>query len=178
MTDAAPQVTNLFIEFSRHKLFVHYWPRLRACVEPLTEEQVWWRPNPASNSIANLILHLSGNVGQWLVASFNHERDARNRPAEFAAESGLPASQLLAILGATMDEAALVLTRLTEADLVAPYESRATTSLASKPSTRSSSTSASTTARSPTSPKASQVTTLVSIENYPKPAVPIDASIG
>jgi hypothetical protein len=122
MTDAAPQVTNLFIEFSRHKLFVHYWPRLRACVEPLTEEQVWWRPNPASNSIANLILHLSGNVGQWLVASFNHERDARNRPAEFAAESGLPASQLLAILGATMDEAALVLTRLTEADLVAPYE--------------------------------------------------------
>jgi hypothetical protein len=122
MTDAAPQITNLFIEFSRHKLFVHYWPRLRACVEPLTEEQVWWRPNPASNSIANLILHLSGNVGQWLVASFNHERDARNRPAEFAAESGLPASQLLAILGATMDEAALVLTRLTEADLVAPYE--------------------------------------------------------
>ena len=117
-----PQVTNLFLDFSRHKLFDHYWPRLRACVEPLTEEQVWWRPNPASNSIANLILHLNGNVGQWLVASFNRQEDARNRPAEFAAESGLSPAQLLAILGATMNNAAQVLDRLTEADLVAPYE--------------------------------------------------------
>jgi|SRR5580698_1986444 len=117
-----PQVTNLFLDFSRHKLFDHYWPRLRACVEPLTEEQVWWRPNPASNSIANLILHLNGNVGQWLVASFDRQEDARNRPAEFAAESGLSPAQLLAILGATMNNAAQVLDRLTEADLVAPYE--------------------------------------------------------
>jgi Protein of unknown function (DUF1572) len=122
MTTPQPQVANLFIEFSRHKLFDHYWPRLRACVEPLTEQQVWGRPNPASNSIANLILHLNGNVGQWLVASFNHAEDARDRPAEFAATCGLAPSQLLAILGATMDEAALVLTHLTEADLVAPYE--------------------------------------------------------
>jgi hypothetical protein len=122
MTSAAPHVTNLFLAFSRHKLFDHYWPRLCACVEPLTEEQVWWRPNPASNSIANLILHLNGNVGQWLVASFNRQEDARNRPAEFAAESGLSPAQLLAILGATMNNAAQVLDRLTEADLVAPYE--------------------------------------------------------
>jgi len=122
MTSLNSQVTNLFLDFSRHKLFDHYWPRLRACAEPLTEEQVWWRPNPASNSIANLILHLNGNVGQWLVASFNRQEDARNRPAEFAAESGLPPAQLLAILGATMNKAAQVLDRLTEADLVAPYE--------------------------------------------------------
>jgi hypothetical protein len=122
MTSLNSQVTKLFLDFSRHKLFDHYWPRLRACVEPLTEEQVWWRPNLASNSIANLILHLNGNVGQWLVASFNRQEDARNRPAEFAAESGLSPAQLLAILGATMNNAAQVLDRLTEADLVAPYE--------------------------------------------------------
>ena len=122
MTSLNSQVTKLFLDFSRHKLFDHYWPRLRACVEPLTEEQVWWRPNPASNSIANLILHLNGNVGQWLVASFNRQEDARNRPAEFAAESGLSPAQLLAILGATMNKAAQVLDRLTEADLVAPYQ--------------------------------------------------------
>lgn len=122
MTSLNSQVTKLFLDFSRHKLFDHYWPRLRACVEPLTEEQIWWRPNAASNSIANLILHLNGNVGQWLVASFNRQEDARNRPAEFAAESGLSPAQLLAILGATMNNAAQVLARLTEADLVAPYE--------------------------------------------------------
>jgi hypothetical protein len=115
-------VTELFLEFSRRKLFEHYWPRLRACVEPLSAEQVWWRPNAASNSIANLILHLNGNVTQWLVASFNREDDKRDRPAEFAAESGLSSAQLLEKLGTTMGASAEVLARLTETDLVAPYD--------------------------------------------------------
>jgi len=122
MTDSHADVTHLFLEFSRRKLLDHYWARLRACVESLTDEQVWWRPNQASNSIGNLILHLNGNVRQWLVASFNRQVDPRNRPAEFAAESGLTASELLKRLGAAMSEAAAVLDRLTEADLVAPYE--------------------------------------------------------
>lgn len=122
ITDPKADVSSLFLEFSRRKLLEHYWPRLRACVKPLTEEQVWWRPNAASNSIGNLILHLNGNVTQWLVASFNRQQDLRNRPAEFAAESELAAAALLERLGATMNEAAQVLARLTEADLVAPYE--------------------------------------------------------
>ena len=122
MTVPTPNVSSLFIEFSRHKLLDHDWPRLRACVESLTDEQVWWRPNAASNSIGNLILHLNGNVRQWLVVSFNRWEDDRNRPIEFATESGLTASELLARLGATMDEAAQVFARLAEADLVAPYE--------------------------------------------------------
>jgi Protein of unknown function (DUF1572) len=115
-------VTELFLDFSRMKLLEQYWPRLRACVELLTDEQVWWRPNPASNSIGNLMLHLNGNVRQWLVDSFNRSEDKRDRPAEFVAEGGIPASVLLERLGATMQEAAQVLARLTRADLVAPYE--------------------------------------------------------
>jgi hypothetical protein len=115
-------VITLFLDFSRRKLLEQYWPRLRGCVEPLTNEQLWWRPNEASNSIGNLILHLNGNVRQWLTASFNRLEDDRNRPAEFAAEGGVPASALLEKLGATMREAAEVLSRLTEADLLAPYE--------------------------------------------------------
>ena len=62
----------------------HYWPRMRECVAGITDEQVWWRPNESSNSIGNLILHLNGNVIQWLVASFNGREDTRDRPAEFA----------------------------------------------------------------------------------------------
>ncbi|MGA2049464.1 MAG: DinB family protein [Terracidiphilus sp.] len=122
MPNAQPDVTSLFVEFSRRKLFEHYWPRLRTCVESLTDMQVWWRPNAASNSIGNLILHLNGNVRQWLVVSFNRWEDDRDRPTEFATDSGLTASELLAGLGATMDEAAEVLARLTEADLIAPME--------------------------------------------------------
>jgi hypothetical protein len=115
-------VAALFLEFSRQKLLEQFWPRLRGCVEPLTDEQVWWRPNEASNSIGNLILHLNGNVGQWLVASFNRLDDLRNRPAEFGARGQLSTALLLDQLGATMQQAAEVLARLTVADLVAPYE--------------------------------------------------------
>jgi uncharacterized damage-inducible protein DinB len=111
-------VTRLFLEFSRQQLVDEYWPRLRGCVESLTDEQVWWRPNEASNSVGNLLLHLNGNVRQWLVASFNGGEETRNRPAEFAQRQVIPAAALLRILGATVEEASVVLSRLTEADLI------------------------------------------------------------
>ena len=55
-------IAAMFLEFSRAKLNDEYWPRLRTSVESLSEEQVWWRPNEASNSIGNLLLHLNGNM--------------------------------------------------------------------------------------------------------------------
>jgi hypothetical protein len=122
MLDADADVTPQFLGFSRKKLLEQYWPRLSKCVESLTDEQVWWRPNPASNSIGNLILHLNGNVRQWLVASFNRQEDARNRPAEFDTREGIPAAALIKTLGATLHEASEVLARLTPADLLAAYE--------------------------------------------------------
>ena len=122
MTGSNADVTTLFLDFSRRKLVEQYWPRLRECVESLTDEQMWWRPNQASNSIGNLILHLNGNGRQWLVASFNRLEDDRNRPAEFSAEDGISASALLEKLDTTLQEAAEVLARLTEADLLAPYQ--------------------------------------------------------
>lgn len=113
--------STLFLDFSRRKLVEQDWPRLRECVEPLTDEQVWWRPNPASNSIGNLILHLNGNVRQWMVASFNREQDNRDRPTEFHEEARLPRAALLDRLTATLADAGTVLARLTEADLLASY---------------------------------------------------------
>ena len=113
---------NLFLEFSRNKLLNQYWPRLRKAVEPLNEEQIWWRPNPASNSIGNLVLHLNGNVWQWLVASFNRLSDERDRPAEFSATGDLSAEDLLARLEQTIDEAAKVLARLTSEELLATWQ--------------------------------------------------------
>lgn len=116
------EIAALFLELSRKTLLREYWPRLQVCVAPLTREQVWWRPNDASNSIGILLLHLNGNVGQWLVASFNEDEDKRDRPAEFAAQSGLTATELLHRLGATLDEAGKVLARLTIDELLAPCE--------------------------------------------------------
>jgi uncharacterized damage-inducible protein DinB len=116
------QLARQFLESSRTRLLGVYLPRLRECVAPLTTEQVWWRPNDVSNSIGNLLLHLDGNVRQWLVDSFNRTQDRRSRPAEFAAQSGLSATELLAHLGATLEEAGQVLERLTVDELLAPIE--------------------------------------------------------
>src|ERR1700684_3468086 len=114
------QLASVFLEFSRTKLLGQFWPRMKECVAPLTAEQIWWRPNEASNSIGNLLLHLDGNVRQWLVDSVNDNQDRRNRPAGFACESGLTGADLLARLGRTLDEAAKVLDRLTVDELLAP----------------------------------------------------------
>ena len=118
----ASTITSLFLSFSRMKLLEQYWPRMKHCVASLSDEQVWWRPNDASNSIGNLMLHLNGNMTQWIVASFNREEDRRNRPAEFAAREGASAAELVDALGATVERAGETLARLTEADLVAAYE--------------------------------------------------------
>src|SRR5947207_11513550 len=117
-----PGVSGLFLEFSRRKLLEEYWPRLHGCVESLTEEQVWWRPNDTSNSIGNLILHLNGNVRQWLVASFNQLEDSRDRPAEFSERRLIPPAALLEMLGETMKDSSAVLSRLTGAELTSTYQ--------------------------------------------------------
>jgi uncharacterized damage-inducible protein DinB len=122
MTVADKSVTDLFLECSRQQMLEQNWPRLRQTVAPLTDEQVWWRPNEACNSIGNLLLHLNGNVLEWIVASFNREEDTRNRPAEFRATGSISAADLLDRLGETMHEAGEVLSRLTERDLLAHYE--------------------------------------------------------
>jgi hypothetical protein len=116
------ELAAIFLESSRKTLLNQYWPRLRTCVEPMTVEQVWWRPNEASNSIGNLVLHLTGNVTQWLVTSFNKDEDNRNRPEEFAAHGGLTAAELLSRLGAAISQVEKVLNRLTVEELLATYD--------------------------------------------------------
>ena len=58
--------------------------KISHCLDQLADEQVWWRPKEEMNSIGNLILHLTGNVRQWIVAGIGEEADVRNRPAEFS----------------------------------------------------------------------------------------------
>ena len=116
------RTSRLFLDFSRRTLAEQYWPRMRQCVESLTTGQIWWRPNAESNSIGNLMLHLNGNVRQWLIDSFNGSQSARNRPGEFAAQGGVEAPALIQALGATVQEATDVLERLTEAELLRTFD--------------------------------------------------------
>jgi Protein of unknown function (DUF1572) len=115
-------IANQFLEYSQKRLLGQSWPRLCTLVESLKDEEIWWRPNEASNSIGNLMLHLNGNVQQWLVCSFRQLEDTRDRPAEFRRRQMIPKSELLETLAATMNQASEVLASLSEADLLTTFK--------------------------------------------------------
>ncbi|QDT14745.1 DinB family protein [Alienimonas californiensis] len=89
------------------------------CVRLLSEEQVWERANDVSNSIGNLVLHLTGNVRQWAGEGLGGVAFDRDRPAEFARRDPLPADELLSGLHAAIDAACTALERLSPAELAA-----------------------------------------------------------
>ena len=115
MKDAA---AFLFLERSRYFLGTEYLTKLRSAVEALPAEALWWRPNPQSNSVGNLLLHLNGNVRQWIVRGVGGGSAERDRAAEFAATDGPPAAVLLADLETTLAETNKVLDALTPTDLL------------------------------------------------------------
>ncbi|HEY7309936.1 MAG TPA: DUF1572 family protein [Gemmataceae bacterium] len=83
--------------------------RIKHCLRQLKDEQVWQRSQPSLNSIGNLILHLCGNLRQWIVAGVGGASDVRNRPAEFAERGPVPKDELLCSLEAVVEEAKRVL---------------------------------------------------------------------
>jgi len=81
-----------FLRHARFRLRGDYQVKITAAVTELTDEQIWWRPNDASNSVGNLILHLCGNARQWIVSGVGGAPDTRDRASEFAARSIRPES--------------------------------------------------------------------------------------
>ena len=92
-------------------------PRIARCLELLSEEQIWQRPNASSNSIANLILHLCGNITQYIYASLGMQPDTRQRDAEFDTRSGYTKAELLAQLEETVDKAIKIIAEVPEEEL-------------------------------------------------------------
>ena len=92
--------------------------RIKHCLGQLNDEQLWWRSRPALNSIGNLILHLCGNVRQWIVSGVGRAADIRNRPAEFAERGPIPKDELLRKLEIVVEEAQRALAGITARQLV------------------------------------------------------------
>ncbi|MFC1661437.1 DUF1572 family protein [Gemmatimonadota bacterium] len=101
-----------FIDRSRAYLTSEYLPKIRRSIQGLGQEDLWWRPNPASNSVGNLILHLAGNARQWVVSGIGGEEDVRCREDEFSEAGGMSADELLRKLESAMEEVDRVLLHL------------------------------------------------------------------
>ncbi len=80
------------------RLFAEYLDQIERSAGQLTAEQIWWRPNPACNSVGNLLLHLCGNLSQWVLGGLGGEAFERRRSEEFAAAGGADGAALLARL--------------------------------------------------------------------------------
>ena len=120
------RVSQAFITQARTFLSSEYLPKIERCLETLTDEQLWWRANENSNSVGNLLLHLSGNARQWIVGGLGGALDQRQRQSEFDERSVISKAELLSRLKETLAEVDAVLGAFNSARLLTPYQIQAT----------------------------------------------------
>jgi uncharacterized damage-inducible protein DinB len=123
-------VSQTFIQRARQHLTDEYLPKIERCLERLTDEQIWWRSSPESNSIGNLILHLSGNARQWIVCGLGGETDMRQRQTEFDERGTIPRAELSTLLRKTVTDVDNTLARFNSEKLLSEYPIQGTTSTA------------------------------------------------
>ena len=116
----------IFIKFSADKL-EQLHGRIQDCLARLTPEQIWARHSENENAVGNLVLHLSGNVRQWIGSGVAELPDHRERDAEFDARGGMAPADLSQLLKTTVVEATAVIrevpaARLTERILPQGYD--------------------------------------------------------
>ena len=108
----APALDRLFLDCSVAQLR-KYAERIEVCLGKLDTERVWLRGSERENAVGNLVLHLCGNVRQWIVAGVGRQPDMRDRDSEFAARGGVPPAELAARLREVVEEAAAVIDAVT-----------------------------------------------------------------
>ena len=112
------QLLEIIIAEAQKRLFDEGIPRLKKCMDILTEEEIWIRPNAQSNSVGNLVLHLCGNVRQWLISGLGGATDTRERDLEFSEKGPLSKSHLLGLLDQLQVDVEAVLNRVDVAELL------------------------------------------------------------
>jgi len=119
-------VQSEFLRFSAEKL-EQLCARIEDCLGRLSYEQIWTRASTADNAVGNLVLHLCGNVIQWIGSGVASRPDLRRRDAEFAARGDVQPAELASRIRAVVSDAASVIrsldpARLTERILPQNYD--------------------------------------------------------
>lgn len=92
--------------------------RITNCVNDLAEEELWLRPNNNLSSVANLVLHLCGNINQYIAMSLGHKAYVRERDLEFAASNSHTKSQILQLFTDTLSQATDIIQNASEEELL------------------------------------------------------------
>jgi len=92
--------------------------KIEKCLRELNAEEIWKRPNKSSNSVGNLLLHLCGNITQYIISSLGEKEDKRNRDFEFTADGGYKKFTLFEKLRTTIQQAIEVLKDQSDKDLL------------------------------------------------------------
>ena len=98
--------------------------RIKHCLSQLNDEQMWWHPQESMNSIANLVLHICGNIGQRILATAGGEPDDRDRPSEFTERGPIPRAELIRRLDEVVGMAKEFLASLRTEQLIEPRRYR------------------------------------------------------
>ncbi len=114
----ADYITTALLHEVKHRLYSECLPRIHSCLDKLSDEQVWWRPNESSNSIGNLILHLNGNVRQWILTGLGGQEDDRRRQQEFDERTHVSKDHLWHTLNQTMQALIPVIDNVSPDDLL------------------------------------------------------------
>ena len=105
-----------FLAFSADKMQSLHGD-IAACLGKLNEDQIWQRGGPHENSVGNLLLHLEGNIRQWILHGIDNQPDVRRRDDEFTLTPAIHSSAAFASLTATINESRQVIANLPPARL-------------------------------------------------------------
>ena len=117
MTPTAEALADAVAAESRSRIAASV-EKIRHCVGQLSEEQIWWRPHEQANAVGNIILHLCGNLRQWIVAALGGAADVRRRPDEFSRREPMSAGELLRGLSDVAVQCDAVLSAVTAEELL------------------------------------------------------------
>jgi len=120
-SDKLLTLSKLITQEFKRRIFDESYPRIFKCLDSLSEEQVWFSPNKHSNSIGNLVLHLEGNLRQWMSSTFNENEDHRKRSEEFTQSRTLNKKEIKGRLIVLKNEVLLYIDSLSDDDLERNY---------------------------------------------------------
>lgn len=118
MADTSAEVAKLYREVAVTELDSAQ-AKIEHCLHQLSEEQAWSRPAEELNSVANLLLHLAGNIRQWIISGVGGVPDVRQRQSEFDDRSQRPKQEILDHLRQAVAESKQVISELSDQDLLA-----------------------------------------------------------